>query len=122
MVCNRVDQVTSSARSEDDRQIDITLSNRDGTTTILKLTPAAVADLAVILAEYANCDGTSGPVATKLPKDFAVGTARYEKWVLVRFEDEAPYALEPALANRLAQALIVEAANLMIERMAHLRH
>jgi hypothetical protein len=40
---------------------------------------------------------------------FGVGTGRFDDVVLVRFEDDTPYALGPAEATALGEALIDQA-------------
>ena len=41
-----------------------------------------------------------------MPKTFAVGTAKYDSVVLVRFENEVPYGLRPKDAMELGHALL----------------
>ncbi len=102
-----IDRVT--ALKETDGQIEISVSSRDGKKAVLRLSAAAAGDLTRILADAAGQVGATGAVATKVPKSFAVGSARYERLTLVRFEDDAPYALAPDLAREVAEALLAEA-------------
>lgn len=101
----------------DDNRLTITLADSAGRVQLLSITPELAATLVGILNEFASaadCTGGRGGCLTKLPKNFAVGAGRYEKLVLLRFEDEAPFALSASDAAELGHALVSEA-----EALAH---
>ena len=72
-------------------------------------------DLLSALQHLADKPSRSGPSATKMPKGFAVGTARYEPIVLIRFENDAPYGLDAADAAELGRALVEQAESVELE-------
>jgi hypothetical protein len=49
-----------------------------------------------------------------VPSDFSVGRGRFEQVVLVRFENDVPYALAPAMAAELSRELAEEAADVAL--------
>ncbi len=108
----KVGTVSAQALGEGKRHLEVKVANADGSDTRLKLTSAAAFDLMKVLTDY--CAGiTDGRgEATKIPESFAVGAGRFDPYVLVRFEDEAPYGLKPADAVELAYALIEQAEEL----------
>jgi hypothetical protein len=60
------------------------------------------ADLVPVLASLAEgVDGTSATRFTKMPRQWAVGTARHERLVLIKFDDDPPYGLAPDVAETL---------------------
>jgi hypothetical protein len=84
---------------------EITISQNEGTLIKFELTPDAAAIFADALRDFAQSSVTGGE-ATKLPKTFAVGSGCYEKLVLPRFDNEAPYALTVHDAAELGHALV----------------
>jgi hypothetical protein len=99
-----VERVTGFARDADKR-FAVTMAGADGRTTTLSLSASAVSELFERLVLLGAEDG-AGAVPTRLPESFAVGVGKHEPLVLVRFEDEAPYALKPSDARDLAEALL----------------
>ena len=91
---------------KDGRPMQITLSSALGQTLDLSLSAELARSLAVALAEYAEMAENSGIQPTKLPKSFSVGAGKYESVVLLRFEEDAPYALPAKDALTLAKALL----------------
>ena len=86
----------------------VTLADAEGRVQELSVTPELAATLAQVLSEFASESNivASGPEPTKLPTRFAVGTGRYENLVLIRFEEDAPYALKNRDAEELGRELI----------------
>lgn len=80
------------------------MADATGEESKLCVTADIASSLLKVLEDFTST-GTAGTTLTKRPKAFAVGTGRYERLVLVRFEDDAPYALRPEDAIGLAEAL-----------------
>ena len=106
--------VTTRGGSAADR-LAITLADATGRHWTVSLGPETATALARVLEEFARCaKATSGsPLSpTKMPSGFAIGAGRFERIVLVRFEDDVPYGLAADEARRLGEALIAEAEQL----------
>ena len=90
--------------SEDRRRFELTFVDARGATHTVSMPIAVAADMVPVLESLAQ-----GLVAdakarfTKLPKQCAVGSARHERLVLLKFDDDPPYALEPEVAESLWQ-------------------
>jgi hypothetical protein len=90
-----------------DGQLEVVLTSADGHEAKLCFSADAAASLASILSEFAAASAArSSAVPTKRPDSFAVGSGRFERVVLLRFEDDAPYALKPEVAMELCEALL----------------
>lgn len=90
----------------DGTSLAITLADGNGRKRILTLTPDLARTLADVLSTFGGRGAPSHLEATKRPQSFAVGSGKYENVVLVRFEDEAPYALPASSAFELAKVLL----------------
>lgn len=108
----KAEAVTETLRQDENGRFNVTLTDCEGRTTTLSLTPSVAADLLQVLNDYCVCAPASGPVATRIPSEFSVASARYEPLVLLRFESESPYGLEPSEARELGKALIEQADEL----------
>lgn len=100
---------TAIARTQrtDSSVLEIALTDAAGRQTVIALPAEIVSQLAREMREFADSAKRSGGAApTKRPKSFAVGTGRFEDVVLVRFEDDAPYALGAEVATDLGLALL----------------
>lgn len=86
--------------------MEITFANAKGETQTVAVTADVARALLQELADFAHSASGSGPVATKMPKTFAVGTGKFEDVVLVRFEQDAPYGLVAEDALELGRALV----------------
>jgi hypothetical protein len=96
--------------------LEVVVVGPDGRDSKLSLSADAAASLAAILGEFASkTKARSDAALTKRPKTFAVGTGRYERVVLLRFEDDAPYALHPELARELCEALLEASESIIAE-------
>jgi len=92
--------------STETRRLEIAFADAEGRTHTVGVTAAMAQALSAALGEFANSCPSEGPPPTKMPREFAVGTGRYEQVVLVRFEDDIPYGLDAAQAKRLGRALV----------------
>lgn len=99
----------------------LTLASADGRTRTLTVTPDLALALAGVLADYGATAVHPELEATKRPRTYAIGTGRYENVVLLRFEDEAPYALPAQSAVELAKALIDQSQALASRPLATLQ-
>ena len=87
-----------------DGNLDLVVVDGNGKESKLRLTADTASSLFKVLEEFTS-RASVGDTLTKRPKAFAVGTGRFERVVLLRFEDDAPYALCPEDAIGLAEAL-----------------
>jgi hypothetical protein len=99
----------------------ITLADGNGRTRTLTLTPDLALTLADVLATFGAMGAPSPLQATKRPRSFAVGSGKYENVVLLRFEDDAPYALPAMSALELAKALLEQSEEVALRPEAHLQ-
>lgn len=99
----------------------ITLASPDGRTRTLTITPDLALALAGALADYGSKGVHPELEVTKRPRSYTIGAGRYEKVVLLRFEDEAPYALPAQSAFELANALIEQSETLSRRPIATLQ-
>ena len=96
--------------------LEVVVVGADGKEATLCLSADTAAGLATILSEFAaKCALRSEAALTKRPKTFAVGSGRFERVVLLRFEDDAPYALRPDLARELCEALLETFENVIVQ-------
>lgn len=94
--------------------LEVVVVGTDGKDAKLCISADTAASLASILSGFAAQSAIrSDAVLTKRPKTFAVGTGRFERVVLLRFEDDAPYALRPELARELCEALLETSENVI---------
>src|SRR5262245_45804035 len=88
--------------SADRRTFELTFADAKGDRHTLCLPIDVAADLAPVLGSLArNVGGCDGAKLTKIPKRWAVGTARHERLVLIKFDDDPPYGLDPEAAESL---------------------
>ena len=86
--------------------MELTFVDADGQQHAISIPSAIAADLVPVLGSVAAAQ--PHPAAgemTRLPKTCAVGHARGDRMVLLRFDDEAPYAIELEVAQALAEQL-----------------
>jgi hypothetical protein len=77
-----------------DRRFEMTFVDATGAKQTISLTNGLAAELGPVLALLAAKLGDrAGPALTKMPKQWAVGHARHERLVLIRFDDEPAYGL-----------------------------
>jgi hypothetical protein len=78
--------------SDDGRCLELTFVDGSGRRQTVSLPIKLAADLAPVLKTLAT--GSGGAKLTKMPKRCAVGTARHERLVLIKFDDDPPYGLD----------------------------
>jgi len=101
-----------SEAKEDSLNLRVTLVDEAGAACLLSLSPTAVTELAQILKGHIA--GQRHGELTRMPSEFSIGYGRYERLVLLRFEDDVAYGLAPELASELAEALSEEVADLSL--------
>ena len=80
--------------SEDRRTLDLTFVAANGERHTLSLPLGVAADLGPVLNSLAeSMGGINGAKFTKMPRQWAVGTAQHERLVLIKFDDDPPYGL-----------------------------
>jgi hypothetical protein len=92
--------------SQDRRRFELTFEDADGRQHVVSIPSGIAADLVPILESVAAAQPpATGGELTRLPKTCAVGHASGDRMVLLRFDDEAPYAIELEVAQALAEQL-----------------
>lgn len=99
--------LTETAISQDKRRFQLTFVDSAGETYALSIPSALAADLVPVLESIAALAPRAAGVAemTRLPRTCSVGHATGERMVLLRFDDEAPYAIELEVAQALAEQI-----------------
>jgi hypothetical protein len=88
--------------SEDRRSFELTFVDAKGKTHTLSLPVGVAADLVPVLNSLAeSVGGATGATFTKMPRQWAVGTAQHERLVLLKFDDDPPYGLDLKVAETL---------------------
>ena len=94
--------------SHDQRCLELTLTDTKGGRQILSLPMSLATDLAsVLLAAAKNSKGVAARL-TKMPSPFYVGHATHQRLVLVKFDDDPPYALNLDDARMLSRQMLDE--------------
>jgi hypothetical protein len=108
---NRIQAVKRTEFCSQSGELTVTVAGPAGSLETLTFSREAAGVLALAMADFtvSAIKGAEHAPATKMPERYSVGHGRFERLVLVRFEDEAPYALEPAQAAELGAALLQEA-------------
>jgi hypothetical protein len=103
--------------STDQRRFELTFVDAAGARQTLSLPRAMAADLAPVLTSLAGASDRGGAKFTRLPKHWQVGHARNERLVLIKFDDDPPYALDLAEAELLSRELSdeTESASCLLE-------
>ena len=97
--------ITETTVSQDRRRFELTFVDADGQQYAVSIPSAIAADLVPVLESVAAAQHPGAGEMTRLPKTCAVGHARGDRMVLLRFDDEAPYAIELEVAQALAEQL-----------------
>ena len=96
------ESLVETRTSKDKRRIELTFVDTEGAQQTISLPSRVAADLIPVLGSLvAHPNGTGGPEFTKRPKQCAVGRARYERLVLIKFDDDPPYGLDLENAEAL---------------------
>jgi hypothetical protein len=102
MAENFVAQSLVQTRAQGDgRRFEMTFADAGGRRQTISLPADVAADLAPVLQALAPSKDGVRPKLTRMPKLTAVGRARHERLVLIRFDDEPPYALDVSEAENL---------------------
>jgi hypothetical protein len=102
---------------EDEHRFELTFVSVNGTKQTLSIPSRVAADLVPVLSSLAsslNLQG--GPTFTKIPKQCAVGQALGERLVLIKFDEEPPYALAVEEAEALWRELREESEDVSRQR------
>ena len=88
--------------SKDRRSFELTFVNAQGKKHTLTMPVGVAADLVPVLKALGDSvGGASGAKFTKMPRQWAVGTAQHERLVLIKFDDDPPYGLDLKVAESL---------------------
>jgi hypothetical protein len=93
----------------DERRFEMTFVDASGKKQTISLPVGVAADLAPVLQSLSGGLGNTRIGFTKMPKTTTVGSARHERLVLVRFDDDPPYALNLDEAENLWRGVREEA-------------
>jgi len=106
--------LTETAIAQDKRRFQLTFVDAKGEEYAISIPSALAADLVPVLESIAALTPRAGAAAemTRLPKTCSVGHATGERLVLLRFDDEAPYAIELEVAQALAEQLQEQSSEL----------
>ncbi len=99
--------LTETAISQDKRRFQLTFVDSKGESYAVSIPSALAGDLVPVLESIAALAPRAAGTAemTRLPKTCSVGHATGERMVLLRFDDEAPYAIELEVAQALAEQI-----------------
>ena len=105
--------LTETRATDDQRRFEMTFVDASGQKQAISLPVAVAADLVAVLqslsAGLRDAGAGAGIGFTKMPRSTAVGSARHERLVLVRFDDDPPYALNIDEAENLWRGVREEA-------------
>jgi hypothetical protein len=94
--------LVESRTSQDKRRLELTFIGNSGEKHTISLPVDVAADLAPVLSALAERMGrAAGAKFTKMPRRWAVGTAKHERLVLLQFDDDPPYGLDLEVAETL---------------------
>jgi hypothetical protein len=101
--------LTDTRPKYDERRFEMTFVDASGNKQTISLPVGVAADLVPVLQSLSAGLGNTHIGFTKMPKSTAVGSARHERLVLVRFDDDPPYALNLDEAENLWRGVRDEA-------------
>lgn len=104
-----VAQALVETKAVERNRLQMTFADAKGDRQTITLPARLAADLAPILATLAETAQQQGPRLTRSPKALAVGRAEHERLVLLKFDDDPPYALDPDRAEDLWREVREEA-------------
>jgi hypothetical protein len=102
--------------TNDERRFEMTFVDASGVRQTISLPVGVAADLVPVLQSLSAGRGNPAMRFTKMPKSAAVGSARHERLVLIRFDDDPPYALGIDEAEHLWREVREEA-----EQVSHMK-
>ena len=100
----------------DARRFEMTFVDASGQTQTISLPVGVAAGLVAVLQSVSVGSSNSSVPFTRIPKSTAVGSARHERLVLIRFDDDPPYALNVDAAEDLWRGVREEAEQVSIQR------
>jgi hypothetical protein len=101
--------VAATQTKYDERRFEMTFVDATGQKQTISLPVGVAADLVPVLQSLSAGTSNTGVEFTKMPKSTAVGSAQHERLVLVRFDDDPPYALNIDEAETLWRGVREEA-------------
>jgi hypothetical protein len=105
--------LVETSTGKDRRRLEMTFVNAEGGRHTVSLPVAIAADLLPVLRSLlSGTNGSRHAQFTKLPKQLAIASARHERLVLLRFDDEPPYGLALDEAESLWRGVREEAATI----------
>ena len=111
-----VAQSLVETRLGEDRCFELTFVDARGARQSIALPSDVAADLVPVLASLAATrTDTDGREFTRLPKLWAVGRALHEGLVLIRFDNEPAYGLNPGDADALSRELSEQTQSIALE-------
>ena len=113
--------VSRTETAENGQTLQLRLADAGGKLRTLTVTAEVARSLAQVFSEFAETAPSSGIQPTKLPKSFSVASGQFERVVLLRFEQEAPYALPAKDALELAKALLNQSERVAVRPIATLQ-
>src|SRR5262245_54899773 len=93
----------------DERRFELTFLDAKGEHQTISLPVGVASDLVPVLESLAGVGSSRTIEFTRLPRSTAVGSARHERLVLIRFDDEPPYGLDVEDADNLWRQVREEA-------------
>ena len=94
--------LAETTTSEDRRRCELTFVDARGRKQTISLPIGVAADLVPVLNSLtAGLGGAKRAKFTKMPRQWAVGTAQHERLVLLKFDDDPPYGLDLEVAETL---------------------
>ena len=98
----RAQSLAETRIEQGERRLQMTFLDATGARQTISLPALVAADLAQGLKALSAELGDAGTTHfTRMPRHLAVGTARHERLVLIRFDDEPPYGLDVDEAETL---------------------
>src|SRR5262249_19005300 len=95
--------------SEDRRRFELTFVDAEGREQVVSLPTRIAAGLVPGLESLLGAGGPRGGRFARIPRQDAVGTARHERLVLIKFDDDPPYGLDLSVAKTLWREVRKEA-------------
>jgi hypothetical protein len=107
--------LAETVASKDGRRFTMTFADGDGNRVAISIPAALAGDLAHIMQTVAaDARLLNSAELTRLPKACAVGHAAGERMVLLRFDEEPPYAIGLDAAEALGRELQEQSEQLSI--------
>ena len=93
---------------------ELTFVNSQGARQTLRLSRGVAKDLVPVLQSLTDGkEAANGARLTKMPKTCSVGHATYERLVLIKFDDDPPYAIGLEEARSLWREVRHESENIL---------